>query len=174
MKERVSELMDGALDERAADELIGRLPRDGEAAEAWRTYHLIGDVMRGTAPRSEGFAARVSWKLADEPTVLAPQRGQAETRPAPRHRLTLTALAASLAAVALVGWMAFAPQPQVAPAPLAQVNPAPEAKAEPAPTLVPLPTAANDYLLAHQGFSPRASLVPYVRTVSEQVTEPRK
>ena len=36
---------------------------------------------------------------------------------------------------------------------------------------------ANDYLLAHQGFSPRIYLqgmAPYVRTVSEQAVEPRK
>jgi hypothetical protein len=42
---------------------------------------------------------------------------------------------------------------------------------------VPLPTAANDYLLAHQGFSPRVSLqgmAPYVRTVAEHTVEPRK
>jgi hypothetical protein len=40
-----------------------------------------------------------------------------------------------------------------------------------------LPRAANDYLLAHQGFSPRVYLqgmAPYVRTVSEPVEEPGK
>jgi hypothetical protein len=38
------------------------------------------------------------------------------------------------------------------------------------------PSAANDYLLAHQGFSPRVSfqgMAPYVRNVSEQ-REPSK
>jgi hypothetical protein len=42
---------------------------------------------------------------------------------------------------------------------------------------VPLPSAANDYLLAHQGFSPRVSLqgmAPYVRTVAEHQDESRK
>jgi hypothetical protein len=83
---------------------------------------------------------------------------------------TLSAAAASLAAVALVAWLAFAPQPQVPAAPLAQAKPE-------APAIVPMPTAANDYLLAHQGFSPRVSLqgmAPYVRTVSEQTVEPRR
>jgi len=75
--------------------------------------------------------------------------------------------------VTLVGWMAFAPQPRVAPAPVPVAQIQPEAK----PNIVPLPTATNDYLLAHQGFSPRVSLqgmAPYVRTVSEQAVEPRR
>jgi hypothetical protein len=42
--------------------------------------------------------------------------------------------------------------------------------------VVPLPTAANDYLLAHQGFSPRMSLgmAAYVRTVSDPAADSRK
>jgi hypothetical protein len=43
--------------------------------------------------------------------------------------------------------------------------------------LVPLPNAANDYLLAHQGFSPRVSLqgmTPYVLTIAEHPAEARK
>jgi hypothetical protein len=70
--------------------------------------------------------------------------------------------------------MAFAPQPGVPPAPLAAVQPPP---AEAKPQLVPLPTQANDYLLAHQAFSPRVSLqgmAPYVRTVSEPSAGPRR
>jgi hypothetical protein len=42
---------------------------------------------------------------------------------------------------------------------------------------VPLPSSTPDYLLAHQGFSPRVSLqgmAPYARTVSDQVNEGRK
>jgi hypothetical protein len=75
--------------------------------------------------------------------------------------------AASVAAVALVGWVAFAPQRESTPAPvpLAQVKPAPGAVA------APMPVAANDYLLAHQAFSPRVSLqgmAPYVRSVSDE------
>jgi hypothetical protein len=88
---------------------------------------------------------------------------------------TWYALAASVAAVALVGWLAFAPQ-QSPVAPVAQQQ-APAAVAKTKPALVPLPSGANDYLLAHQAYSPRVSLqgmAPYVRTVSEQVQESRK
>jgi hypothetical protein len=70
--------------------------------------------------------------------------------------------------------MAFAPQPGVKPAAIAQ---APVPGAAPKPAIVPLPTQANDYLLAHQVFSPRVSLqgmAPYVRTVSEPSAGPRR
>ena|SRR5687768_11030934 len=166
MNERVSVLMDGELDDKSAAAAIQSLANEREARDAWRTYHMIGDLMRGSAPLSDDFSARIAWKLAGQPTVLAPGR----IRPEPRRWFTASAVAASFAAVALVGWLAFAPQPLVAPAPLAELKPE-------APVMVPMPTAANDYLLAHQGFSPRVSLqgmAPYVRTVSEQAAEPRR
>jgi sigma-E factor negative regulatory protein RseA len=144
--------MDGELGEQAADGAIASLRSEGEALEAWRTYHLISDAMRDTRLLSPGFAARVAERLEREPTVLAP----ANLRRAPVKRLALAA-AASVAGVGLVGWLAFAPQPQTSQ-PVAQVQ------------NIPLPAATNDYLLAHQGFSPRVSLqgmAPYVRTVAE-------
>jgi hypothetical protein len=42
---------------------------------------------------------------------------------------------------------------------------------------VPPPSAANDYLLAHQGFSPRVALqgmTAYIRTVSDPAEEARR
>jgi sigma-E factor negative regulatory protein RseA len=164
MNERVSVLMDGELDDKSAAAAIQSLANEREARDVWRTYHLIGDLMRGSAPLSDDFSARIAWKLAEQPTVLAPGR----IKPEPRRWFTASAVAASFAAVALVGWLAFAPQPQVVP--VAELKPA-------APAIVPMPSQANDYLLAHQGFSPRVSLqgmAPYVRTVSEQSTEPRR
>jgi sigma-E factor negative regulatory protein RseA len=159
MKETISAMMDGELEDPAAGTMIDTLRRDGEAAEAWRVYHLISDAMRDTGLMSQGFAARVGERLAGEPTVLAPLPG------GPRQRFALAA-AASLAAVALVAWLAFAPVPKTE---LAQ--------APKAPVVIGLPAHANDYLLAHQGFSPRVSLqgmAPYVRTVSEQADETGK
>jgi sigma-E factor negative regulatory protein RseA len=160
--------MDGELDDRAAGEVIDVLGRDEQALDTWRTYHLIGDALRDSRLLSAGFTARVARQLATEPAVLAPGRLQSQPR-------TRYALAASVAAVALVGWLAFAPQ-QSPVAPVARQQPAPIAQAR-QPALVPLPSGTNDYLLAHQGFSPRVSLqgmAPYVRTVSEQVQEPRR
>src|SRR5438105_1257898 len=172
MKDRISQLMDGELDDRAAADAIQALSHESEARDTWRMYHLISDAMRDTPVLSAGFAARVSEKLAAEPTVVSPNR----IKPEPRKWFALpAAAAASLAGAALVGWLAFAPQQQGAraPAPLAQA-PASAPGGERKPVIVPLPSATSDYLLAHQGFSPRVSLqgmAPYARTVSDQVNE---
>jgi hypothetical protein len=84
------------------------------------------------------------------------------------------ALAAGVAAVSLVGWLGFAPQ-HTSVAPLAQ-GPKPVTK-EAKPALVSLPSGTDDYLLAHQAFSPRMSfqgMAGYVRTVSEPARETRR
>jgi sigma-E factor negative regulatory protein RseA len=163
MKARISALIDDQLERREAARFLDELRAEGEVRDTWRAYHLIGDAMRDTRMLSAGFAARVAAKLALEPTVMAPSRIASAP---PRPRWHLLSAAASLAAVALVGWVAFGLQegaPQVA-----QVAP----PTAPVPSLtaqVPPPESANDYLYAHQGYSPRNSLqgvAPYVRTVS--------
>lgn len=169
MKERISALMDGELDDASAAMAIDALASDAAARDTWRTYHLISDALGKSRMLSASFTERVAAGLAKEPAVLAPGRLKPE---APRRWV---AMAAGVAAVALVGWLGFAPQ-QTAVAPVAQ---APRANlvVEAKPATVPLPSGTSDYLLAHQGFSPRVSLqgmVPYVRTVSEQAQEPRK
>ncbi len=162
MKEKISALMDGELEGRAADEALEHLRGNGEAADTWRLYHLMSDAMHGQRQfLSPRFVERLAERLATEPAVLT--RGALPGR-TPLQRYALAA-AASLAAVALVGWLGFAPQPQSRP---------PVAQAQPPVLTVSLPDAANDYLLAHQGFSPRMSLLgiaPYVRTVAEHPDE---
>jgi sigma-E factor negative regulatory protein RseA len=190
MKEKISELMDGELEDGVAAMSIDGLERsmasggqEGEAFEAWRTYHLIGDALRDTRTLSAGFAARVAERLAAEPTVLAPRRS-APSLQEPRKWYALPAAAAAgFAAIGLVGWLALAPQPQApqqSPAAFAQAVPVPQVSGSleaRKPAIVPLPTATPDYLLAHQGFSPRTSLqgmAPYARTVSAQANEGRR
>jgi sigma-E factor negative regulatory protein RseA len=169
MNDKISALMDGELDEKSAAEMIDWLGRDGDALRVWRAYHLISDAMRDGCLLSDGFAARIAARLSAEPALLAPARLQAE----PRKWLVLSA-AASVAAVSLVGWLAFAPQREAPPPQIAQASATPLKKQ---PAIVPLPSGTNDYLLAHQGFSPRASLqgmAPYVRTVSDSAQESTK
>ena len=167
MKTRISALMDGELDRREAASPLDALKDDEAARDTWRAYHLIGDTMRDTRMLSAGFAARVTAKLAEEPTVMAPSR---LVQRAERPRWQLLSAAASLAAVALVGWVAFGIQedaPKIAQATLQQ----PTAQVQPPAVQVPPPDSANDYLYAHQGYSPRNSLqgvAPYVRMVSSE------
>ena len=168
MNERISALMDGELGDRDAGHAIGDLETQAQARETWRTYHLISDVMRDARLLSPGFADRVAQRLAQEPTVLAPRR----LKSGPTQRIALpAAAAASVAGVALVGWLALAPQQE------AVVAEAPKPPVAAQVATVPLPSATPDYLFAHQGFSPRVSLqgmAPYARTVSSQANEGRK
>ena len=170
-KERVSALMDGGLARHEAGGAIAQLRDPGEAREAWRLYHLIGDALREQPPLSPGFAERVAARLASEPSVLAPQPRRHGALPAWAY-----AAAASLA-VAFVGGTAFlmtqhGAEPQ---APVAAAQPQPAAPAEARELAqVPPPAAADDYLLAHQVYSPRNSfqgMAGYVRTVSDPAGE---
>ena len=129
-----------------------------EAAEAIAT--LVNDAQARDAWRAYHL---IGDAMRESRAVVTPR----PAANAPSWRIALPAMAIA-AAVALVSWVAFVPdQPnQPAPAPVAAA----------APT-VPPPQAANDYLLAHQGFSPRVALqgmTAYVRTVSDPVEEPRK
>ena len=170
MKTRISQLVDGEVERHEAAAPLDALRAGGEARDTWRSYHLIGDAMRDTRMLSAGFAARVAAKLAAEPTVMAPARIAAASQ---RPRRQLLSAAASLAAVALVGWFAFGlqegqPPTAQAPSSMAQVAP-PTAQVPSSTAQVPPPDTANDYLYAHQGYSPRNSLqgvAPYVRMVS--------
>jgi sigma-E factor negative regulatory protein RseA len=168
MKAKISALVDGELERREAEAALAALNTEGEARDTWRAYHLISDTMRDTRLLSDGFAARVAAKLAEEPTVLAPR-----ARPIfEQRRWQLLSAAASIAAVALVVSVAFSPQEgSVGAPPLASSQgaapPATQETAQVAP-----PASADDYLLAHHGYSPRSSLQgmsAYVRTVSSGV-----
>ncbi len=162
MKTKISELMDGELARQASAAALDALRNDADARDAWRAYHLIGDAMRDTRMLSDGFAARVAARLAEEPTVMAPAR---LTQRLERPRWQLLSAAASLAAVAMVTSAWYMLQDGAPVAQVAQVAPAPQV------AQVSPPDSANDYLYAHQGFSPRNSLqgmAPYVRMVSSE------
>lgn len=177
MKSKISALVDGELDARELHELLTALRVDDGARETWRTYHLISDALQGRALLATQCLHRVVARLAQEPALVAPH--PSAVRPPERARWFVpSALAASVAAVALVGWVAFAPHQGSGPvpAPLAQApaGALPARAAE--PVRVPLTSATRDYLLAHQTFSPRNALLgmaPYVRSVSDDAA-PRK
>lgn len=175
--ERISALMDGELDEDQAQQELARLRHDSTLRQTWDAFHLIGDALRGERLLLTEVAGSFSRRLADEPTVLAPQRR------APR-KITTYALsaAASLAAVATVGWVAFAPESAPVSAPQKELAAVRPPVLIPAPAMAPAPVTPvvasvpddgrrNEYLLAHQGFSPSTAIqgvVPYIRSVSTQ------
>jgi len=180
--EKISVLMDGELDEYESQGQLKRLKDDPEFLRGWHAYHLIGDAMRGERPLSAGFNERLAARMAAEPTVLAPRRS-----PKRQAAYALSA-AASISAVALVGWVAFvnypqAPAPQIAQVPVAAPVAAPPAVTvtppAPAPQLASVSSEGkmNEYLMAHQEFSPSTAiqgLAPYIRSVSTiQATQGR-
>lgn len=161
--EKISAMMDSEADGQDAHQAMLRLNDTGDARATWATYHLIGDVMRGDVLPGFDVSQRVAAAIAQEPTVLAPQRSS-------RARPLTYALsaAASVAAIAVVGWMAFSTGNVMSPA--VDVARAP-AVVQPEARLVSSPSDGqmNEYLLAHQGVSPSTSLqgvAPYIRTIS--------
>lgn len=171
MKAKISALMDGELEAHELSEPMSALGRDADAFEAWRTYHLISDTLQGRALLANDCLRRVVARLAQEPIPVGPPPADVARPERPRWFVP-SALAASVAAVALVGWMAFAPQQQAGP--LLAPQPAQMAAARAAqgvPVRLPVTAATRDYLIAHQAFSPRNSLqgmAPYVRSVSAE------
>ena len=167
--ERISIFMDGELDDHEAAAQLKRLKDNPELRAAWGAYHLIGDAMRGDAAYSSGPVARISAQLAAEPTVLAPRP------PMPSRNVRRVALSAAAATggVALVAWLTLFENPFIPRQELA-VNQPPGAQTQLAAT--PANGAVNDYLLAHQQFSPSTAMqgvASYVRTVSGQNSEQR-
>lgn len=165
MTERLSAVMDDEIDDRECASCLDRLKDDPDLRATWALYHLVGDAIRGEA--GAGLPADFARRLAAEPTILAPRRVE---RRVASPRLYALSAAASVAAVALVGWMAL---PLIQPAQIAgpgiALEPGVTVAAVP-PASVPVAQGVNDYLLAHQRFSPSSALggmAPYIRTVSE-------
>ncbi|QDX80412.1 hypothetical protein B9N43_03520 [Denitratisoma sp. DHT3] len=161
MKTRLSALLDGELDVEESATVIADSHRQMDAREAARIYFLIGDALRGDERLDVDFTADVMARLADEPTVLAPRTRRHRAGPA-------LAVAASLAGVAVVGWLALAtPQedrPLLARSTVSTKTPA-------VPTLaVQAPSAEmQEYLIAHQALSASLHLnsgAHQIRTVS--------
>jgi sigma-E factor negative regulatory protein RseA len=99
MTQEISSLMDGELAPEEAERAIRVCGASEGEKVAWHLYHVIGDSMRGQAPRSLALPTGVIASLQTQPTVLAPRRSmQTVTRVA-------LAAAASVATVGVVGWI---------------------------------------------------------------------
>ncbi len=161
MKEQVSAMMDGELADHECEGCAQRIKDDPQLRqETWDLYHLIGDALRGHLV--PGVIDQVRAQLAAEPPILAPRRAAA--RPARRAAWYALSAAATVVAVAFVGWTAL-PRFDL-PSGRTEIKVA----AAPAPASAAPAAGFNDYLLAHQRFSPSAmgGIAPYVRTVAEE------
>ncbi|MBA2658611.1 MAG: sigma-E factor negative regulatory protein [Nitrosospira sp.] len=170
MKDEISALMDGELDAGDAAGVITQLKKTDELSDAWTVYHLISDALGQSEVRPANIARHVSARLASEPTVLAP-------RPLVRRKSRAFAVAASITAAAVIGWMNVQTTDRP-PATLAANQQTPQSTPKPALPAVsvasvaaPAPEQINDYLLAHRQFSPSTAMhgvAPYMmRTVAE-------
>lgn len=163
--DRISTFMDGEGSQMEAHQAVLRLKQDDGCLETWKTFHLIGDTMRGVPVLRDDFSARFHARMEQEPTLLAPRMSW--RKPA---TLALSA-AASLVAVTVVLMLVFTDNPLQ---PQAQIEAVPKSGATQIVMLPqPVPAAnqarVNEYLMAHQEYSPSTTLqgvAPYVRTVS--------
>ncbi len=186
MKNKISALMDGELDNVDIDDTIAKIKKTEDLRNDWAIYHLIGDTLRHSVAVPIDITLQVSKKLAAEPTVLASYLPSEH-----KGRVFAFSVAASMmAAVAAVVWMsvqtmdrplesitdksvlqaAVQSEPTVIPASvptLAQTEPITDksvlqaaVQSEPTviPASIPVPAQINDYLLVHGEFSPRVSM----------------
>ncbi|MDR1064723.1 MAG: sigma-E factor negative regulatory protein [Azoarcus sp.] len=175
MREKLSAMLDGDVDEATARALFTRLKRDAAFRDEWDAYCLAGDVIRGGAqPEMSGFAARVMSRLEAEPTVLAPRRkeGGIERRSL-RH--CLLPVAASVMGVLAVGGVVVALSGgETAPAVQVAASPPPDGAGIAASAVHRAADGARrDYLVAHQTMAggPMPAAVQYIRTISAPAEE---
>lgn len=144
MKQEISALMDGEMFEDQAEVFFDKLKRHPEAQYDWDSYHLIGDALRQPDHVCKSFGKSFHERLQAEPTVFAPQN-----RTPQRIRNFALSAVASVMALALVAWLSL----QVGNEPAPQLAAVQQGNA-----IRPAAAQADDYLMAHQEFSPSADV----------------
>jgi len=159
MSEQISALMDDEIELEDALHVVASLQSSKHDAEAWSCYHLIGDAMRGNALLGADFKHKLMLRIEQEPTVLAPNATKAngEKMAGFKGKLPATwSIAASFAAVMVVGWMAMHQQVQPDNAMPAMEVAQADAVEQPIP---------SEYLMAHRSSVPSTSSY-YIQTVN--------
>jgi sigma-E factor negative regulatory protein RseA len=167
-REQISAFVDNELPDAHIDVALAALRRD-EARETWNLYHQIGDALRSddlNVRISADFNARMFARLEAEPTIIAPAAAPAQK---PYRRLAMPGMAAAAVAVLAVLTVPKMMTHEPAVANVAQVAAA-------APTTVTVASEngevlrdprIDDYLLAHQRFSPSVySSAQYARSAT--------
>ncbi len=151
--------MDGELEADEARRAIRSCCGSEALKQKWHAYHLIGEAMRGEAPDRAAAARRIMAAIEREPTVLAPRLRLG----ASAGRVAFAA-AASVATVAVVGWIGLQDRGTAAGPAMARSAPsAPAGNSVVASNVVPL-HSMNDYVVVHRQM-PNAE---FYRPVSSQ------
>lgn len=175
MNEQLSALIDDEIALAEAGHLLAAAQSNKQLTDAWGHYHLIGDAMRGTPAFSADFKQNLMQKIELEATVLSPNailnnRNESQAS-ATKHKLPPSwSIAASVAAVMVVGWMAVN-QPTFSDMGMTNVA-AVQAKAvqlkvadEKVTTVAAKDAIPTEYLMAHQASAPSLSSY-YIQTVN--------
>lgn len=148
--------MDGELEGHEIADTLRAIRRSEELRGEWCDCQLIGAALRGERNLDIDVTARVMAALEQEPTVMAPTaaRIRAWQRPA-------MALAASVAGVALVAWLALAPGGD-GRTPAGNVG---LAAAKQGPAVSQTTPRLQEYLVAHQAYAPGGAMVGGARNI---------
>jgi len=168
MTEQLSALADNEIALEDAEHIMASMQPNSHAAELWSQYHLIGDVMRGANTLSPSFKQNLMAKIDLEPTVLSPnaavlnQHNANEQVAEASVKLPASwSIAASFAAVMVVGWMVLQTQTSTdfAPTSVAASAALPVVQASTEQTI------PDEYLMAHHALAPTASSY-YIQSVN--------
>ncbi|TKB49367.1 anti-sigma factor [Ferrimonas sediminicola] len=124
-KEAVSAWVDGE----GSDLELKQWLKDDQMQSTWDRYHLIGDAMRNELPKALNLdiAAGVAAALEQEPTVLAPKPSRRALVSgkvvALSRRFGQYAIAATVAAIAVVGVQQYGAEQQNSPVPVLNTLP---------------------------------------------------
>lgn len=172
LNEKLSAWVDGELDDTDAEQVMLKLLRQPEARRACETAVLIGDALRQEPAVSAGFSGRLMAALEQEPVVFAPAAIPSRPRVAKASENASSrwaALAASVAGVLMVGWIAMSPSEEGS-----RVVPASPALASNSAPSHLVNSARNDdeaYVMAHYAGAtgtPVPGVAAFVRTVSSE------
>lgn len=158
MKHEISALMDGELFEDEAEILFDQIKREPGAHSDWAMYHMIGDVLRQSDYIHRDISASVRERMQNEPTILSPRSHALKQK----ARVFALSAAASVMAVGVVAWMSFQISPEASPQLAMQ-------QSNIRPVNLQIQPKSNDYLMAHQEFSPSTDMnggASYIRTVT--------
>ena len=195
--------MDGELDSREVPDIINHIKKTDELRNEWSKYHLIGDALRQPEVSTFDIASGIRKKLALEPTVLAPELPK-EPKGKVFAFAVAASMVTAVAAVAWMGGQTMdkplnpasnkaalqasvqteSTEPTVVTVPVLAQKEDPitdksalqaAVQVDSAVIPIPAPIQLNDYLFAHEEFSPRTMIrgvSPYMRTVADPYKRP--